>query len=463
MYTNIIEVNYSINICDFFLDCFLFLQENTKDKKPCELKMPHTPGKLAEARSVFENGASEKSDDGSNRKEKLFPPPKPPRVAATEVSHEEKPGEQQQAAKRKAPSPPKETKENSNGDAVKHNTTSVIKRKAPEPPTSNQGERKVEHDDSSKTTVKISVVECEQNSTKARDNQSRSSSIDEDGDGGCAPVPAKRERTGSVDSLDGINKTDGDQPTPKPRTKVQNSSDTNKKTQDENAKKESKEKEEKINGSVRKSKKTVTIVATPVEEKRSVKDNSKQTPHGQPHIIQACVVEEKAPVVAVKAVSCDSSDVKAKACREKKKKLTSVDKPEKHSRKADAPEQVFSVPAAVAVEKKTPSSSRKTRESTKKDDFAFKVPRKPTKECQFDPNETVNLNDVNIHEITFSFDFGQFDQELEKDRDSMFKMSYEEKCKQVGSLFFSFKFRFSCISHVHVPYTNLNPIFLDIP
>lgn len=41
--------------------------------------------------------------------------------------------------------------------------------------------------------------------------------------------------------------------------------------------------------------------------------------------------------------------------------------------------------------------------------------------------------------MTFTFDFGQFDEELEKDRESMFKLSYEEKCKQVGAdfLFFS--------------------------
>ncbi|XP_078365019.1 uncharacterized protein LOC144649406 [Oculina patagonica] len=417
-------------------------KENAKDKKPCELKMPHAPGKLAEARSVFENGASEKNDVSCNKKEKLFPPPKPPRVAATEDNSEERPVEQQQTTKRKAPSPPKETKENSNAKAVEHNTT-VIKRKAPEPPTSNQEESKVHPDKSSKTTVKISEVECEQKNAKARDNQSRSSSVDEEGDGSCTPVPAKRERKGSVDSLDGIDKTEGDQPTPKPRRKVQNSSEAVP-AQDNIGSKERRGKEKKVQES--KPKKvldnTVTIVATPVDEQKSITDHSKKKPQEQPCIIQACVVEENAPVVVaksessekpitVKAVSSNSSEVKARTRRGEKTKVTSVEKTEQHSRKANVAEKVSNVIPAVAMEKNPPSSSRKTRESTKKDDFAFKVPRRPTKECQFDPNETVNLNDVNIHEITFSFDFGQFDQELEKERDSMFKMSYEEKCKQL--------------------------------
>ena len=419
--------------------------------------MPHTPGKLAEARSVFENGASEKGNT-ENNKEKFFPPPKPPRLADTETNFEEKHAEQQQAAKRKAPSPPKATKENGNGKSVERNATTVIKRKAPEPPTPNQEESKVHPDGSSKTFVKISEVECEKNNTNARGSQLRASSVDEEGQG--TPVPAKRERKGSVDCLDGINITEGDQPTPKPRRKVQNATEASMKVQNDNAREESKEKEEKVNGSVKKAKKpvmneTVTIVATPIDERRSTKDNSKQAPQEQPHIIQACVVEEKASAVAtknessentisVKAVSCDSSEVKAKSRRGETMKVTSVEKTKKHSRKAGVAEHVpDDVFPAVAMEMKPPSSSRGTRESTKKDDFAFKVPRRPTvKECQFDPNETVNLNDVNIHEMTFSFDFDQFDQELEKERKSMFKMSYEEKCKQVGP-------NFHHLFHVH--------------
>ena len=418
--------------------CF---QEDNKDKKPGEVKTPHSPEKLAGARSVFENGASEKSI--SNKKEKLFPPPKPPRVAAVESYSEEKPEEQQQPAKRKAPSPPKETKESSDTKVVDHNTTSVIKRKAPEPPTSNQEESKI-HPGESINAVKISETKCHPKDTKERNSPSQSSSADEEGDGGCTPVPAKRERKGSVESLDGINKPEGDQPTPKPRTKVQNSSEANKNAEKEHGSKESK----KEKGSVKKVEKTeldntVTIVATPVDERRLTTDKSKQRPLEQPCIIQACVVEDKLPVsaakrdnngntVTVKAISCGGSEVNAGKAR-RGEKVISVEKTGKHPKKESVAEKVSSdVIQAVAMKSKPPTSLRKTRESTKKDDFAFKVPRRPTKECQFDPNETVNLNDVNIHEMTFTFDFGQFDQELEKDRASMFKLSYEEKCKQVG-------------------------------
>ena len=411
--------------------------------------MPHTPGKLSEARSVFENGASE--NNTGNKKEKLFPPPKPPRVAAVETNSEEiQPGEQQQPSKRKAPSPPRETKESSDTRVADHSTTSVIKRKAPEPPTSKQEEKTCPEESSN--VVKISETKGDLKNTKERNCPSQSSSTDEEGDGGCTPVPAKRERKGSVESLEGTDKTEGNQPTPKPRSKVQNSCEANKNAQEVYSSKESKQKDEKVRGSEKKAKKTgldntVTIVATPVDERRSTTDKSKQRPQEQPCIIQACLVEDKPPAsaakkdknentVTVKAISCNGSEVKGKAHRGEK--VISADKTEKRRKKENLAEKASSdVIPAVAMESKPSTSSKKTRESTKKDDFAFKVPRGPTKECQFDPNETVNLNDVNIHEMTFTFDFGQFDHELEKDRDSMFKLSYEEKCKQVG-VFFSY-------------------------
>lgn len=414
-------------------------KENTKDKKPCEVKTPHTPGKLAEAKSVFENSASEK--DIANKKETLFPPPKPPRVAAMETNSEEiQPGEQKQPAKRKAPSPPSETKESSDTRVVDHSATSVIKRKAPKPPTSTQEESKTLPEESS-NAVNIIETNCDQKDTTEKNNPSQSSSNGEEG--GYTPVPAKRERKGSVESLEASNKTEGDQPATKPRKKVKNSCEPNKNAQEEHGSKESKQKDEKVKGSVNKAKKTgldntVTIVATPVDERRSTADKSKPRPQEQPCIIQACVVEDKLSATASKkgsnentvtvtAISCSGSEVKAS----RGEKVNGADKSEKRRKKEHVTEKVSSdVIPAVVMESKPPTS-RKARESTKKDDFAFKVPRRPTRECQFDPNETLNLNDVNIHEMTFTFDFGQFDEELEKDRESMFKLSYEEKCKQL--------------------------------
>lgn len=415
------------------------LQENTKDKKPLELQTSHTPGKLAEARSVFENGASEKSKV-SNKKDKLFPPPKPPRVAATDTDSEESPEEQQQAAKRKAPSPPKNAKESICSNVGDQNTTSVIKRKAPEPPTSHQEQSKITCDKSNKG-------ECEKKDAKARNSRLQSSSTDEEGDGSFPPVPTKRERKGSVDSLDGINKAGGDQPTPKPRTKVTNSNEANNKTQEESADKKDKEQDK----AQRTLDNTVTIVATPVssDKRRSKINRAKQQSQEQPYVIQACMVEERNPVVFAKsessdnivtvhAVSHDVPGAKRKVCKGEKAKVTTVTETKKHRSTEKVADKVSDhVVAAVAMEKKPPSSSRKTRQSTKKEEFAFKVPKRPTKECHFDPNETVNLNDVNIHEMTFTFDFGQFDQ-LEKESESIFKMSYEEKCKQVLTAIITF-------------------------
>ena len=122
--------------------CF---QENIKDKKYLEPQASHTPSKLAEARSVFENGVSTKSRVNIE-KEKFIPPPKPPRVAVTEDISDESSEEQLQAAKRKAPSPPKNTKGNKGRD---QNSNSVIKRKAPEPPTTCQDQSQIKNDNKS--------------------------------------------------------------------------------------------------------------------------------------------------------------------------------------------------------------------------------------------------------------------------------------------------------------------------
>ena len=383
---------------------------------------------------MFENGASKQSKI-NNKKEKYFAPPKPPRLAATETNPEEGlPVDEQQATKRRAPSPPKE-KNGTNGEiksnskAVEDNSTYVSKRKAPEPPTSSQV-------DKSKINTETSES-CKQGDAKVRNASSRGSSIEEDGDVNAAPIPAKRERKGSVDSLEDINSIKQDQPTPTPRRKVQNSCEATNITQ-----------EEKINGSVKKPKKaetTVTIVATPISS------NERSKPQEEPCVIQACVVEaintpedtvrsvSSENTVTVKAVSCGGSKVKSKTHKSERMKVTTVDETEKRSRKVTGPEKISDGNnATAAAERKPSSSSRKTRESTKKEDFAFKVPMKPAparENCHFDLNETVNLNDVNIHEMTFTFDFGQFEQELEKERESMF-VSYEEKCKQVHCLLF---------------------------
>ena len=411
--------------------CNLFSQEIAKNKNPFELQTSHTPGKLTEARSVFENATEQSKID--NKKEKFFAPPKPPRLGATEANLvESQPADEQPATKRKAPSPPNAKSGSSEAKAMDDKTASVIKRKAPEPPCQDKNKINANNSDSS------DGMECEQVDNKVKKaSPPQSLSTDQEGDGVTAPVPAKRERKGSIDSLDGNSKSD--QPTPKPRRVVQNSSEGKNVTQDE-----------KISGSIKKPKKavadtTVTIVATPIDDKETFKAHtSKQRPQQEPCIIQACMVEESTPevptkstssnanVVTVKALSCGDADVKSKVHKSERMKVTSVD--ENHSRKSTRNEKISDGSIeAVSTERKPSKSSRKMGQSTKKEEFGFKVPKRPAPardNCHVDLNETVNLNDVNIHEITFNFDFGQFDQQLEKEKESMF-VSYEEKCKQV--------------------------------
>lgn len=433
---------------------FFFSQENAKDKRLAELQSSQTPGKLAQTRSVFENTPEQSKP--SITEDKFCPPPKPPRVAAiAEVNMEHcQAVDQQQSTKRKAPSPPKE-KDASNGEiindvkAVDGKTVSVVKRRAPEPPTSPTNKDKIRKE----ANKSCDDTEYRQVEAKVKTTQSQSMSADKENEKSTAePVPAKRERKGSIDGLDNATKSNVDQPTPTPRRKAQTSADGI--TEAENH-----------NGPVKKPKRaqsdaTVTIVATPIvgDEKRSKRVKSKQRPEEESCIIQARVIEENPTEVAavscentvtVKGISSDGTErkgVKTHRSDRTKVQVSVVDPAEKQPKRAN---EKFSDGIISAVAQK-PQSSRKTRQSTKKNDFEFKVPKQPVApardNCHFDLNETVNLNDVNIHEITFNFDFGQFDQELEQDRGSMF-VSYEEKCKQVWLFFF-------------LPFTSLSALIL---
>ena len=436
-------------------DVHFFPQENAKDKRLAELQSSQTPGKLAQTRSMFEN--TPEQSQPSITADKFFPPPKPPRVAAIAEANIEhcQAVDQQQSTKRKAPSPPKE-KDASNREiindikAVDGKTASVVKRRAPEPPTSPKNKDRIKKE----ANKSCNDTEYRQVEAKVKTTQSQSMSADEENEKSMAePVPAKRERKGSIDVLDNATKSNVDQPTPTPRRKAQTSADGI--TEAENH-----------NGPVKKPKRaesdaTVTIVATPIvgDEKMSKRVKSKQRPEEESCIIQAHVIEKNTTEVAavscentvtVKEISSDGTERKGvKTHRSDRTKVSVVDPAEKQPKKA-----TDGIISAVAQK---PQSSRKTRQSTKKNDFEFKVPKQPVApardNCHFDLNETVNLNDVNIHEITFNFDFGQFDQELEQDRGSMF-VSYEEKCKQVWLFsFLPFTSLHECI--------NFKPDFLE--
>lgn len=449
-YFQVSELFSSILMADH--DVHFFSQENAKDKRLAELQSSQTPGKLAQTRSVFE--VTPEQSKPSITADKFFPPPKPPRVAAKAEANIEycQAVDQQQSTKRKAPSPPEE-KDASNRETINDikamdgKMASVVKRRAPEPPTSPKNKDKIKKE----ANKSCNDTEYRQVEAKVKTTQSQSMSTDEQNEKSAAPVPAKRETKGSIDGLDNATKSNVDQPTPTPRRKAQTSADGI--TEAENH-----------NGPVKTPKRaesdaTVTIVATPIvgDEKRSKQVNSlKQRPEEESCIIQARVIEENPRettavscenTVTVKAISSDGTEGKGvKTSRSDRTKVSVVDPADKQTKRAN---EKFSDDITSAVAQK-PQSSRKTRQLTKKNDFEFKVPKQPVApardNCHFDLNETVNLNDVNIHEITFNFDFGQFDQELEQDRGSMF-VSYEEKCKQVWLFcFLPFTSLHECIS-----------------
>lgn len=60
---------------------------------------------------------------------------------------------------------------------------------------------------------------------------------------------------------------------------------------------------------------------------------------------------------------------------------------------------------------------KKERQLKKKEEFEFRVFKRfivIREMCFVDFDEIVNLNEVNIYEMIFSFDFNQFDQQLEE-------------------------------------------------
>ena len=368
---------------------------------------------------MFEN--TEKQTFHNDGKEKLCAPPKPPRLA-----EQKKP--EQHPTKRKAPSPPwdksdaKETA--SDSESGDNSAEKVVKRRAPQPPVSGNQHGKQTHANGSANKEGQKAV-------------SRHSSTDDEAESN-KQVPLKRERKSHVDTLN-------DQPTPIPRKKLQNADDVTEVVAREKVEKETSVKMAKKEKLVH----TTSLAPQPLDKNMQSKTcNTEQKVQEPEHVIQACVVNEKQPEVSqktentenliiVKAVPCSVSEVTTNL-ESKKPKVADVAEAEApaktHHSKVKVSEKVSDeIITAVAVDtrkKTSKKTSKKTRES-KKEDFSFKVPDRPINEGHFDPNETVNLNDVNIHDITFSFDFGKFDQEMEKERESMFKMTYEENFMQV--------------------------------
>ena len=293
----------------------------------------------------------------------------------------------------------------------------------------------------------------------------------------CEPVLAKRQRTGTVDSTDGNGATDGQSdkpcvdkdtpsgnkgrvqnahPKPTPRKRGQSVEDplamsgTTLSSSDEGTKQKSREQScGSDTRSSRKAKRDDNHLKQPIaaerqagneggEEKESSSKRRKRSSKtsDEPIVIQASVVSEdkrmensgtkrgRESVVHVEAISSESNlEVSQKGQHGDGKHHSTT----ASTRRSDA------VVTAVAVEDITEPKKRLEPRNAEPE---FKLPEMPVgpshsnlDDTMMDLNETVNLNDVDIHEITFNIDFSKFDKALKQEKENMFKTSFEDQCK----------------------------------
>ncbi|XP_068722364.1 anillin-like isoform X2 [Montipora capricornis] len=399
-------------------------QENVKDKIPCERQKVHIPGKLTETGNSFEKAAEHSKAESKNG---ALVPPKPPRSYTTEPNLEQTltmGGEQ--PTKRMAPSPPKITTDNgTEGKDKNDKLASLIKRKAPEPPFQENPE------------VNINNTNESSSGTEFLQHRKLSSRVtgDKEEAGITAPTPTKRERKGSIENLNATNESKSNKPALKPRQKVQNVSEV-KHTSHNGTVDGSEKRQQKAVANT-----TVTIVATPIiidDGKRSKENTLMQKPQ-ELCVIQACIVDESMPEGSSTNITNRDTDIikKVESCHDSDKKR--YPSKSENMMKASTREskvcnkEVDEARVTTGGDVSSTKKSKKERQPKKKEDFEFRVPKRPTSArdmCPVDLDETVNLNEVNIHEMTFSFDFNQFDQQLEEQKDTLF-VSYEEKCKQL--------------------------------
>lgn len=407
------------------------LQENIKGKVVGDGQTFHTPGKLTETRNIFEKASGHRNTE--SKTEMSLVPPKPPRSYTNESSSEEIViGEVEQVTKRKAPSPPKLAEESLKANNAMDKQTSFVKRKAPEPPGQDKNKMDINN-----THESCKWDGLQSNNIKQKKVPSHSLLAVEEVDGIVGPIPTKRERKGSIGNQGGINESKTTQPTPTP-CKYVPAAPEEKNTVLEGGRDRAAQMPRKIAANT-----IVSIVAAPVDDSKRAKESQpKQRLREDPVVIQACVVDERLSDVSSKSICSEESVVKKvelhSDCSSKSYAIKSTGSMKmigiNENEKCLLKETDKRTEGAAASKKKSCTSSNKDRQPLKKNELEFEIPKNSTAAareiCPVDLDETVDLNDVNIHEMTFSFDFNQFDQQLEEQKDTMF-VSYEEKCKQV--------------------------------
>lgn len=263
--------------------------------------------------------------------------------------------------------------------------------------------------------------------------------------------PAKRERLGESDATSTEKTKAKDDPTPKPRKRrsvegtvdaSENSStgDRNNNLDDERAKRREERKKARMENREREGIVSVTAQAVEILE-------------GKKEAVPVEVNRVRSPRSGQKSrtkVTVVSSETGATTPAAQQKSAASTKKASRPEINAN-PEEICDaiLEAVVYDEPKKPIA--KPISKPKEGVSEFKPPRAvpsrpppPQGISRFgsqtsinagldELNETVNLNDVNIHEMTFTFDFSNFDK-IQEDRENKFQKSFDEQQREVSEV-----------------------------
>ena len=388
LFTEVGRVDVSTILYLYLNSKFFFFHQDKDSKSIAAKPSAPTPGKISAARNVFE-----KNSASVDVKAETVAPPKPPRTGEAEKTL---------------------TREKSSS-----------KRKAPAPPTDEQKSDPTAAD----TPVPKPRSECKASDNKDYDHSVVSVKYAAD------TKPAKREKLGDSERCKAQ-----DEPTPKPRKRrsgesmtdtSQNSEERNENHEDERAKRREDKKKARMENQKREGIISVTAQAVEIlEGKNEAIPVQVITVHsssnGQKPRTKVTVVNPEAAEITSTTKPKDIATTRKEIPVAKSKEICDkvvYDEPKKPITKSTSkPKEVaseFKVPKAAPTRPPPPQGISRFGSQTSIHSGLDEL------------NETVNLNDVNIHEMTFTFDFSNFDK-IQEDRETKFQKSFDEQQREVS-------------------------------
>ncbi|KAK3744466.1 hypothetical protein QZH41_012890, partial [Actinostola sp. cb2023] len=375
-----------------------------------------TPGKLLSKRNMFENNSPALDSIDSNPKglELSTAPPKPPRLAETEKTlHREK-----SSSKRKAPPPPTEA-----SDVVVSKSRNESK-------------------DEKSHSYDYSVVSAKKSSEEVPAKRERKSEK--------AAVQERRVKTTVEVVMDAV---------PKPRKRIQieeSKVDSGFEMEDEKTRinleeERAKRRQERKKARMENSEREEIVIANPQVVDAS--EDKKRRARDHPMRVEAVAVH-------VAEVSSPQRIIAPKPRTRVEVVTDSVDGKDTYTKKEEAPLQNNTLktteldcePVLKQDKPVTNKYNNTANSSTTAEQEQQNVPRakNPSSSRLLSTenlhrygslgdmyagmddalNESVNLNDVNIHEMTFTFDFSNFDK-IQEDRESTFQKSFNETQQEI--------------------------------